>query len=258
VASPSDRAADATAQLADRALAVARAAPEDPFAGLADPDRLAKKFADRDLVDPELPSASRLETLALEAEQAAMAVKGVTKSAGASASAGIGGMVLVTSDGFSGAYIGSQHSLSMTAIAGKDTAMERDYDYCSVLHAADLEEPAAIGRNAGERAVKRLNPRKVPSGRVPVVFDPRVAGSLVSHLGSAINGAAIARQTSFLQDKLGEQVFRAGTRIVDDPLRRRGLRSRPFDAEGVAGKPIALVDNGVLKSSLLASATPPP
>jgi PmbA protein len=133
--------------------------------------------------------------------------------------------------------------------------MERDYDYSSVLHAADLEKPAAIGRNAGERAVKRLNPRKVPSGRVPVVFDPRVAGSLVSHLGSAINGAAIARQTSFLQDKLGAQVFRAGIRIVDDPLRRRGLRSRPFDAEGVAGQPIALVDNGVLKSWLLDSAT---
>jgi PmbA protein len=255
VVSTNDLSADAIAGLADRAVAMARAAPEDPFAGLADRERLAKNFPDLDLVDPELPSASRLETLALEAERAAMAVKGVTKSAGASASAGIGGMVLVTSDGFSGAYIGSQHSLAMTAIAGKDTAMERDYDYCSVLHAADLEEPAAIGRNAGERAVKRLNPRKVPSGRVPVVFDPRVAGSLVSHLGSAINGAAIARQTSFLQDKLGQQVFRTGIRIIDDPLRRRGLRSRPFDAEGVAGQPIALVDNGALKSWLLDSAT---
>jgi PmbA protein len=255
VVSTNDLSADAIAGLADRAVAMARAAPEDPFAGLADRERLAKKFPDLDLVDPELPSASRLESLALEAERAGMAVKGVSKSAGASASAGIGGMVLVTSDGFSGAYIGSQHSLAMTAIAGKDTAMERDYDYCSVLHAADLEEPAAIGRNAGERAVKRLNPRKVPSGRVPVVFDPRVAGSLVSHLGSAINGAAIARQTSFLQDKLGQQVFRAGIRIIDDPLRRRGLRSRPFDAEGVAGQLIALVDNGVLKSWLIDSAT---
>src|SRR5262252_1947030 len=179
VVSTNDLSADAIGRLADRAVAMARAAPEDPFNGLADRERLAKKFPDLDLVDPELPSTSRLETLALEAEQAAMVVKGVTKSAGASASAGIGGMVLVTSDGFSGAYIGSQHSLAMTAIAGKDTAMERDYDYSSVLHAADLEKPAAIGRNAGERAVKRLNPRKVPSGRVPVVFDPRVAGSLV-------------------------------------------------------------------------------
>src|SRR5262249_60675358 len=156
VASPSDRAADATAQLADRALAVARAAPEDPFAGLADPERLAKKFPDLDLVDPELPSASRLETLALEAEQAAMAVKGVTKSAGASASAGIGGMVLVTSDGFSGAYIGSQHSLSMTAIAGQDTAMERDFDYCSVLSAAVLEMPAVVGPNRRHDCMQML------------------------------------------------------------------------------------------------------
>ena len=164
-------------------------------------------------------------------------------------------MVLVTSEGFSGAYLGSNHSLSMTAIAGEGTAMERDYDYSSVLHASDLDDAAAIGRNAGERAVKRVNPRKVPSGRVPIVFDPRVAGSLVSHLGSAVNGAAIARHTSFLQDKLGERLFRSEIRIVDDPLRRRGLRSRPFDAEGVAGQPMALVENGVLQSWLLDSAT---
>jgi PmbA protein len=255
VVSTNDLSGNGVATLADRAVAMARVAPEDPFAGLADRERLAKQFPDLDLVDPELPSAARLETLALEAERAGVAVKGVTKSGGASASAGIGGMVLVTSDGFSGAYIGSQHSLSMMAIAGKGTAMERDYDYCSVLHSTDLDAPAAIGRNAGERAVKRINARKVPSGRVPIVFDPRVAGSLVSHLGSAINGAAVARQTSFLQDKLGAEVLRPGIRIVDDPLRRRGLRSRPFDAEGVAGKPIALVENGVLQSWLLDSAT---
>src|SRR5205823_6000942 len=130
-----------------------------------------------------------------------------------------------------------------------------DYDFSSALHATDLDDAAAIGRSAGERAVKRVNPRKVKSGRVPVVFDPRVAGTLVSHLGSASNGAAIARRTSFLQDKLGEQVFGSAIRILDDPLRRRGLRSRPFDAEGVAGRPIALVEAGVLKSWLLDSAT---
>jgi PmbA protein len=255
VVSTNDLSQDGVASLAERAVAMARAAPEDPYAGLADRDRLAKTIPDLDLVDPELPSVSRLEALALEAEKAGVSVKGVTKSAGASAGAGIGGMVLVTSEGFSGAYLGSNHSLSMTAIAGEGTAMERDYDYSSVLHASDLDDAAAIGRNAGERAVKRVNPRKVPSGRVPIVFDPRVAGSLVSHLGSAVNGAAIARHTSFLQDKLGEQLFRPEIRIVDDPLRRRGLRSRPFDAEGVAGQPMALVENGVLQSWLLDSAT---
>src|SRR5712692_9113091 len=184
VVSTNDLSEDGVANLAERAVAMARAAPEDPFAGLADPELLAKTIPDLDLADPELPSVARLEALALEAEATAVSVKGVTKSAGASAAAG-------------------------------------------------------IGRNAGERAVKRVNPRKVPSGRVPIVFDPRVAGSLVSHLGSAINGAAIARHTSFLQDKLGESLFRPDIRIVDDPLRRRGLRSRPFDAEGVAGRPIA-------------------
>ena len=255
VVSTNDLSEDGVASLAERAVAMARAAPEDRFAGLADRELLAKAIPDLDLVDPELPSVSRLEALALEAEAAAVAVRGVTKSAGASAGAGIGGMVLVTSHGFSGAYLGSHHSLAMTAIAGEGTAMERDYDYSSALHATDLDDAASIGRSAGERAAKRVNPRKVPSGRVPVVFDPRVAGSLVSHLGSAINGAAIARHTSFLQDKLGEPLFRSDIHIVDDPLRRRGLRSRPFDAEGVAGRPIALIEHGVLKSWLLDSAT---
>ena len=255
VVSTNDLSEDGIANLAERAVAMARAAPQDPFAGLADRELLAKTIPDLDLADPELPSVARLEALALDAEAAAVSVKGVTKSAGASAAAGIGGMVLVTSDGFSGAYLGSHHSLSMTAIAGAGTTMERDYDYSTALHASDLDAAATIGRNAGERAAKRVNPRKVPSGRVPIVFDPRVAGSLVSHLGSAINGAAIARHTSFLQDKLGEPLFRPGIRILDDPLRRRGLRSRPFDAEGVGGRAIALVENGALKSWLLDCAT---
>ena len=255
VVSTNDLSEDGIANLAERAVAMARAAPEDPFAGLADRELLAKTIPDLDLADPELPGVARLEALALDAEAAAVSVKGVTKSAGASAAAGIGGMVLVTSDGFSGAYLGSHHSLSMTAIAGAGTTMERDYDYSTALHASDLDDAATIGRNAGERAAKRVNPRKVPSGRVPIVFDPRVAGSLVSHPGSAINGAAIARHTSFLQDKLGEPLFGPGIRILDDPRRRRGLRSRPFDAEGVGGRAIALVENGVLKSWLLDCAT---
>jgi len=191
VVSTNDLSEDGIADLAERAVAMARAAPADPFAGLADREVLAKTIPDLDLADPELPSVARLEALALDAEAAAVSVKGVTKSAGASAAAGIGGMVLVTSDGFSGAYLGSHHSLSMTAIAGEGTTMERDYDYSTALHATDLDDAATIGRNAGERAAKRVNPRKVPSGRVPIVFDPRVAGSLVSHLGSAINGAAL-------------------------------------------------------------------
>ncbi len=255
VVSTNDTAHLDAAALAERAVAMARVAPEDRFAGLAEPERLAREIPDLDLTDPELPSVARLEALARSAEGAGLAVKGVSRSGGASASAGMGGMVLVTSGGFNGAYVGSRHGVSMTAIAGEGTGMERDYDFASALHASDLDDPIAIGRKAGERAVERLNPRKVETKRVPVVFDPRISGGLVGHLAGAINGAAIARKTSFLQDRLGQQVFAKGIRIIDDPLRKRGLRSRPFDGEGVAGKPIALVEDGVLKSWILDSAT---
>jgi PmbA protein len=254
VVSTNDIKADES-QLADRALAMARAAPEDPFAGLADSGLLARDIPDLDLLDPELPSVSTLEARARCAEAAALEIKGVAKSGGASASAGIGGMVLVTSAGFRGAYLSSGQSISMTAIAGEGTAMERDYDYSSALHGSDLESPEKVGRTAGERAVARLNPRKVETKRVPVIFDRRVAGSLVSHLAGAINGTAVARKTSFLRDKLGEQLFQPGIRVVDDPSRPRGLRSRPFDAEGVAGKPRAMVEDGVLTSWFLDCAT---
>jgi len=255
VVSTNDMASDGSAALAERAVAMARAAPEDKFAGLADAAQLAHKFPDLDLIDPDLPTVTQLEQSARTAEAAGLAVKGVAKSGGASASAGIGGMVLVTSHGFRGAYLGSSHGISMTAIAGEGTGMERDYDYSSVRHAADLESPEKIGRTAGERAVERLNPRKVTTRKVPVVFDRRVAGSLVSHLASAANGASVARKTSFLRDKMGGKLFADGIRIIDDPLRLRGLRSHPFDGEGVAGKKLVLVDDGVLRSWILDCAT---
>jgi PmbA protein len=255
VVSTNDLASDGIAALAERAVAMARVAPEDKFAGLADAALLAHDFPDLDLVDPELPTVTQLEAMARKAEAAGLAVKGVTKSGGASASAGIVGMVLVTSHGFRGDYLGSRHGVSMTAIAGEGTGMERDYDYSSVLHAADLDAPEKVGRTAGERAVERLNPRKVTTRKVPVVFDHRVAGSLVSHLASGANGASVARKTSFLRDKMGAKVFADGIRIIDDPLRKRGLRSRPFDGEGVAGKRLALIDDGCLRSWLLDCAT---
>jgi PmbA protein len=255
VVSTNDVNGDGIAKLAERAVAMARAAPDDQFVGLADPELLARDFPDLDVLDPNVPDIAELERRAHEAEAAGLAVKGVTKSGGASASAGIGGMVLVTSSGFRGSYLRSSHAISMTAISGEGTGMERDYDYTSALHAADLLTPERVGRSAGERAVARANPRKVETCKVPVVFDPRVAGSLVGHLVGAINGASIARKTSFLKDKLGAQLFAKDIRIVDDPLRKRGLRSQSFDAEGVKVRKHFLVDEGVLTTWLLDSAT---
>jgi PmbA protein len=255
VVSTNDIAGGAVDRLAERAVAMARVAPDDAYVGLADPVLLARDFPDLDLLDPAMPSTAELERRALEAEAAALAVGGVTKSGGASASCGIGGMVLVTSTGFHGSYLRSSQGFSATAIAGEGTGMERDYDYSSAIHATDLEDAAVIGRRAGERAVRRLAPRKVETCKAPVVFDPRVAGSLVGHLAGAVNGASIARKTSFLKDRLGQQLFSPGIRIIDDPLRVRGLRSQSFDAEGVAVKRLALVDDGVLTSWLLDCAT---
>jgi PmbA protein len=234
---------------------MARVAPDDKYVGLADPSLLARDFPDLDLLDRKVPSTSELERRACEAEAAGLAVKGVSKSGGASASSGIGGMVLVTSTGFHGSYLRSSQGISMTAISGEGTGMERDYDFTSAPHASDLASPESVGRKAGERTVARSNPRKVETCKVPVVFDPRVAGSLVGHLVGAVNGASIARKTSFLKDRLGEQLFASNIRIIDDPLRVRGLRSQTFDVEGVKVKRLAIIDDGVLTTWLLDSAT---
>src|SRR3954452_20886895 len=255
VVSTNDVSGDAVTKIAERAVEMARVAPDDKYVGLADPALLARDFPDLDLLDPNIPATSELERRALEAEAAALSVKGVTKSGGASASAGIGGMVLGTSTGFHGSYLRSSQGISATAIVGEGTGMERDYDFTSAPHGADLLPPEVIGRSAGERTVARANPRKVETCKVPVVFDPRVAGSLVGHVVGAINGASIARKTSFLKDKLGQQLFAKNIRIIDDPLRKRGLRSQTFDAEGVAVKKIALIDEGVLTTWLLDCAT---
>ncbi|KIU49209.1 MULTISPECIES: TldD/PmbA family protein [Bradyrhizobium] len=255
VVSTNDVSGDGIAKLAERAVAMARVAPDDKYVGLADPALHAHDFPDLDLLDRHVPTTAELERRAIEAEAAALAVKGVTKSGGASASTGIGGMVLVTSTGFHGSYLRSSHGISTTAISGEGTGMERDYDFTSAPHASDLDSPTTVGRKAGERAVARFNPRKVETCKVPVVFDPRVAGSIVGHLVGAINGASIARKTSFLKDKLGEQLFSKDIRIIDDPLRVRGLRSQTFDAEGVKVKKTALIDAGVLTTWVLDSAT---
>ncbi|HZS83155.1 MAG TPA: TldD/PmbA family protein [Stellaceae bacterium] len=251
IASSNDRSSAALSELVDRAIAMARAVPEDPFCGLAAPEELAHDWPDLEGEDPEEPSAALLIARAKAAEEAALAVPGVTNSEGAEAGWNRGFVALAASNGFAGAHSGSGHSVSAAVLAGSGAGMERDYDFSSATWAADLADPAAIGKSAGERAVRRLGARKVATRQVPIVFDPRVARSLLGHLIGAISGPAIARGTSFLKDKLGQRIFAEGITIIDDPHRRRGLRSKPFDGEGIANRRRALVDDGVLTTWLL-------
>ena len=253
IVSTTDLSEDTLGPLAERAIAMARSVPEDPYAGLADPARLARDWPSLDLADDREPDAESLMARAAEAEDAARAVAGVTNSEGAGASWGRSEATLVTSDGFAGGYATSRFSVSAAVLAGEGTAMERDYDWSTSLFEADLDDAAAVGRRAGERAVRRLGALKGQSGQMPVLYDPRIAGGLLSHLAGAISGPSIARGTSFLKDALETQLFAPGTTIVDDPHRARGLRSRPFDGEGVATERRAIVEDGVLQTWLLDS-----
>jgi PmbA protein len=238
-------------KIAEQAVAMAKAAPPDPHAGVAEADQVAKDWARLDIAGRPLTDAATLRDMALTAEKNALAVKGVSKSGGAGASASDRSIVLVATNGFAGAYRRTGISLSATAIAGEATAMERDYDFSSVIHREDLRSPEEIGREAGLRAARKVNPRKVKSQSVPVIYDSRIASSLVGHFLSAIMGSAIARGTSFLRERLGQQVFAKTVQIIDDPLKARGLASRPFDAEGIATKALPLIEDGVLKSWIL-------
>lgn len=238
------------AALAERAVAMARVVPEDRFTPL--PDAPAPAPHALDLDDGEEPTAEALLARAALAEEAALAVADVTNSEGASAGWSRGTRALATSRGFFGEYARSSHSISATALAGTGTGMQRDYDHSSATHLAELDAPELIGRNAGQQAVARLDPRRPASAKgVSVVFHPRVAGSLLGHLASAINGAAVARGTSFLKGAMGEAVLPPGLSLLDDPLRRRGPRSRPFDGEGQPGQRRAMVQDGVLRSWFL-------
>jgi PmbA protein len=251
----SDLSDAALKELAARAVDMARAAPEDQYAGLAPEELLYRESLPvLDLEDSAEPSPQDLLARALTAEDAARAVAGVTNSEGGSASLARRVMALVTSHGFAGAYGGTSHGISAVVIAGEGDSMQRDYGYRTARHLADLPAPEEIGQMAGDRAIARLNPGKLKSGPLPVVFDPRVGGSLIGHLTGAMSGNAIARRASFLLDRDGAQLFKPGVTIVDDPLRQRGLSSRPFDGEGLPVARRELVANGHLTGWLMDSA----
>jgi PmbA protein len=255
-ASSSDLSPQALATLAERAVAMAREAPEDQYAGLAPEDRLMKsRLPALDLDDGVDVSPQDLRARAMAAEDAARAIPGVTNSDGASASAGRAVVAIATSHGFSGAYSGSSHGTSASMIAGEGGDMQTDYGYSSVRHLADLESAHAVGTEAGERTVARLNPVRLKSGPMPIVFDPRTGPSLIGHFAGAILGSGIARKTSFLIDSLNTRVFAPGVSIVDNPLLPRGLRSKPFDGEGLPTAMTRLIDDGILTGWLMDSAS---
>lgn len=252
----SDLSDAALKELAARAVDMARAAPDDLYAGLA-PDELLSHgpYPELDLYDAAEPTPQDLRETALACEDAARAVAGVTNSEGGSASAGSRVFALATSHGFAAAYRGTSRGLSASVIAGEGANMQRDYGWRSARHSADLPSAEEIGQLAGDRAVKRLNPGRLKSGPMAVVFDPRVGGSLIGHLVGAMSGSSIARRSSFLLERDGAQVFAPGIGIVDDPHRVRGLSSRPFDGEGLATAPRRLVDDGKLTGWLMDSAS---
>ncbi|WP_100260268.1 TldD/PmbA family protein [Qipengyuania seohaensis] len=241
----SDFAPEGLKALAKRAVEMARHAPEDPYAGLADAkDLFSGEMPDLDLFDDTQVEPAALREAARATEEAARAVEGVTNSNGGSASAGQAVVALVTSEGFARGYSGTGFSLSANVIAGEGSDMQTDYASRSARHYSDLPSPEEIGTKAGDRTVAKVNPGSVPSGKMPVIFDPRIGAGLLGHLIGAMGAPAIARKASFLLGHEDNELFDSGIRIVEDPLRVRGMRSRPFDGEGVASKPRALVENG--------------
>jgi PmbA protein len=238
-------------RLVDRAIAMAKLAPPDPFAGLADSGQLAESFPDLDLVSLRELSSTELQTLARRAEDTALAINGVTRSNGASAGTSWRDGAAVASNGFSRRSQRTSFGISASVVAGEGTAMERDGDGHGAIHFEDLESAEKIGRTAGERTVARLNPHKIESQTAPILFDRRIATSLIGHLLGAINGGAIARGTSFLKSDLGKSLFKPNVNIVDDPLRKRGLASRPTDGEGLPTRRANIIDKGVLTTWIL-------
>ncbi len=254
--SSSDLSAKSLEKLAERAVAMASLAPEDPYCGLADEKLLSKNGADElELFDgAELTPEDLLER-ARRIEAAALSVKGVTQAEGMTAVLSSSAVQFLASNGFDKGWRSSHHGLSGMALAVRGDDMERDYDYSGTRWLADLKSPEDVGRKAGERVIARLGAKQIGSGNLPVLFDRRVAGSLLSAFIGAISGSAIARGTSFLKDKMNEEVFSRHINIIDDPLIIRGHGSRPWDGEGVQVRKQNLIENGVLKTWLLNTST---
>ncbi len=252
IVSSADRKPAALKELVDRAVSMAATVPEDPFCGIADAEQLAKTLPTLDICDPEDVAVETLIGRAEACEAAARAVKGVSNSEGASASWGRTHVAVASSNGFARAYESSGSSMSASVLAGdSSTGMETDYDYTAAVYFGDLRTPEDVGRSAGERAVKKLGGRKIVSQKIPIIYDPRVARSIVGHFVAGINGAAVARGTTFLKDLMGQEIFDPAITITEDPHKNRGLRSKPCDAEGLANHKRNLADKGLLTTWIM-------
>lgn len=231
--------------LAARAVAMAKAAPEDPYAQLAKPDQFATApYPELDLVDAEEPDPAVLRARAEEAEDAGRAFEGITNSDGAGAEFAHVAFTLATSEGFVGQQSGTRSSIGVSLVGGEGADMQRDYEHRTARHASDLPTPSSIGKEAAQRTLARLNPGTLKSGAMPVVFDPRVGSSLIGHLIGAMNGSSAARRSTFLLDKIEEQIFDSAITISENPHKVRGLSSRPFDSEGLPTNPRNLIEKG--------------
>lgn len=254
IVSSSDMSDATLDELVSRALDMAKNTPEDPYSGLADKALLAlNNLPELDLFDKNDLDEETLKNIAAEAEAHALEIEGITNSEGAGASATKGAITLANSDGFVGHYNSSNFGCSISVIAGEGTSMERDYAWTSRRHFEDMESPYKIAREAAERTLKKLNPRKADTCELPIIYDPRVSRTLVGHLAGAVNGTSIARGTSFLLEMMEKQIFPDNINIIDNPHIPRGPSSRPFDGEGVRNAPLDIIDGGILKNWVLDS-----
>lgn len=252
IVSSADRKPDALKELVERAVSMAATVPEDPYCGIAEADQLATALPELDICDPQDIPVETLIGQAEACEEAARAVKGVTNSEGASASWGRHQVAVAASNGFARTYESSGSSLSASVLAGDSTTgMETDYDYTAAVYFGDLRTAEDVGRSAGERAVKKIGGRKIASQKIPIIYDPRVARGIVSHFVGGINGAAVARGTTFLKDFMDKVVFDPSITITENPHLDRGLRSKPCDAEGLANRKRNLADAGVLTTWIM-------
>ncbi|MEK6734133.1 MAG: TldD/PmbA family protein [Pseudomonadota bacterium] len=251
IVSTSDLSKSSIEQLLERCISMAKVTPENPYLSIATKDQIVKKILELDLYDGQEPSAEELINLTMIAEATALNNAEITNSDGASAGHSSNTIFFAASNGFLQTYNTSSNGISVSVIAGKDDDMQTDYSYSQARFREDLKSPEEIGKEAAERAIKKLKSRKIATSKMPIIFDSRVARSLLSAFASSVNGFAVSRGTSFLIDHLEKEIFNPNISIIDDPFIIRGLGSRPFDAEAIMGSKLNIVDKGILKSYFL-------